>query len=335
VDAGTQVKSIRFRGAKSVPEAQLREILQTRDRGSYFSVRSGLAVLPFIGPPTPRLFTAIELQRDVVRLRQRYRDAGFLAAQVHYEVQADEKKNLLKIVFVIDEGRPVRVAKVTVTGPDSTSSPPVPHGQEHSWRNVEETVLDLRGHRLEVAEVRKDQKRLRTWWLDRGCPAADTRVAVDVDSVRGEAHVRHIVAPGAPARFGPVTIGDSASLPEPVIRRELPFQEGDPYSAAALDEGRTELQELEIVRSASFEVSPPTAEPVAPDGEGPAVPVRVNLFEAKRRMISGDVGYGSDLGFTTEARWAHRNFTGSARTLTFSAIAFQPRSRQLVVASLK
>jgi outer membrane protein insertion porin family len=321
VDAGTQVKSIRFRGAKSVPEAQLREILQTRDRGSYFSVRSGLAVLPFIGPPTPRLFTAIELQRDVVRLRQRYRDAGFLAAQVHYEVQADEPKNLLRIVFVIDEGRPVHVAKVTVTGPDSMTSPPVPHGQEHSWRNVQKTVLDLRGHRLEVAEVRQDQKRLRTWWLDRGFPAADTRVAVDVDSVRGEAHVRHIVAPGAPARFGPVTIGDSASLAEPVIRRELPFQEGDPYSAAALDEGRTELQELEIVRSASFELPPPTAEPVAPDGEGPAVPVRVNLFEAKRRMIGGDVGYGSDLGFTTEARWSHRNFTGSARTLTFSALA--------------
>jgi len=321
VDAGTQVKSIRFRGVKFVPEAQLREILQTRDRGRYFSVRSGLAVLPFIGPPTPRLFTAIELQRDVVRLRQRYRDAGFLAASVQYEVQADEEKNLLKIEFIIDEGRPVRVAQVTVTGPDSVTAPPAPDGQEKSWRGVENTVLGLRGHRLEVAEVRQDQKRLRTWWLNRGFPAADSRIAVEVDSVRGEAHVHHVVVPGAPARFGAVTIGDSASLPEPVIRRELPFHEGDRYSAAALDEGRTELQELEIVRSASFELPPPAAEPATASGEGPAVPVRVNLFEAKRRQVSGDVGYGSDLGFTTEGRWAHRNFTGSARTLTFSVLA--------------
>ena len=321
VNAGTQVKSIRFRGAKAVPESQLREILQTRDRGRFFSVRSGFAVLPFIGPPAKRPFTAIELQRDVVRLRQRYRDAGFLEARVRYEVQADEARNLLKITFVIEEGRAVRVAQVTVAGPDSTNPPPVPEGQEHSWRSVESTVLGLRGHRLEVAEVREDQKRLRTWWLNRGFPAANTRVTVDVDSIRAEAHVHHVVDPGAPARFGPVTIGDSASLPEPVIRRELPFQEGDPYSAAALDEGRTELQELEIVRSASFELPSPTAEPAAPGGEGPVVPVRVNLFEAKRRQIGGDVGYGSDLGFTTEARWVHRNFTGSARTLTFSALA--------------
>jgi len=59
VNAGTQVKSIRFRGAKAVPESQLREILQTRDRGRFFSVRSGISVLPFIGPPAKRSFTAI------------------------------------------------------------------------------------------------------------------------------------------------------------------------------------------------------------------------------------------------------------------------------------
>lgn len=321
VNAGTQVKSIRFRGAKAVPESHLREVLQTRDRGRYFALRSGFAVLPFIGPPAPRPFVAIELQRDVVRLRQRYRDAGFLEARVHYEVQADEAKNLLKIEFVIDEGRPVRVARVTVTGPDSTSPPPVPSGQERSWHSVEASVLGLRGHRLEVAEVRQDQKRLRTWWLNRGFPSANTHVAVDVDSVRGEAQVHHVVEPDVQARFGPVTIGDSASLPEPVIRRELPFQEGDLYSAAALDEGRTELQELEIVRSANFDLATPASQPAAADGAGPVVPVRVNLFEAKRRQIGGDLGYGSDLGFTAEARWVHRNFTGSARTLTFSALA--------------
>ena len=49
VDAGTQVKSIRFRGVKAVPEAQLRDQLRTRDRGRYHWLRSGLAVAPFVG----------------------------------------------------------------------------------------------------------------------------------------------------------------------------------------------------------------------------------------------------------------------------------------------
>ena len=321
VDAGTQVRSIRFRGVHEVPEAQLREVLQTRDRGRFFGLRSALSALPFIGPPAPRPFAAIELQRDVVRLRTRYREAGFLEAQVRYEVQADEAKNLLSIVFDVVEGRPVRVARVSVTGPDSTTPLEVPGRHAGSWRGVERTVLGLRGHRLEVAEVLQDQRRLRSWWTDRGHPAATAKVVMEMDSLRAEAHVHYLVAPGAAAKFGPVTIGGSSTLPEPIVRRELPFREGDPYSAAALEAGRTELQELEIVRSASFEVVPDTASLGAAVGEGPAVPVRVNLFEAKRRQVGGDVGYGSDVGFTTEARWAHRNFTGGARTLTVSAAA--------------
>jgi outer membrane protein insertion porin family len=321
VNAGTQVKSIRFRGEKALHETQLREVIQTRDRGRFFTLRSGLAVLPFLDPPAPRPFVAVELQRDVVRLRQRYRDAGFLEAQVRYEVRADEARNLLTIEFVIDEGRAVKVAGVRITGADSTSAPPIPAGQENAWRSIERSVLSLRGHRLELAEVRRDQQRLQAWWSNRGRPAVVARVAVDVDSARGEAQVHHVVDPGVVARFGPVTIDGGSSLSEVVVRRELPFREGDEYSAAALDEGRTELQELEIVRSASFEVSGATNGPELPGSEGPVVPVRVNLFEAKRRQVSGDVGYGSDVGFSTEARWAHRNFTGSARTLTVTAAA--------------
>ena len=321
VDAGTQVKSIRFRGTKELHEARLREVLQTKDRGGFHRLRSWLAVLPFVDPPAPRPFTAVELQRDVVRLRQRYSEAGFLAAQVRYEVRADEAKNLLDITFVIDEGRAVQVTAVSISAADSTSALDVPAGKERSWRVVEQSVRSLKGHRLELAEVRRDQQRLQSWWLDRGYPRATASVAVQVDSVRAEATVRHVVAPGTVARFGPVTIGGSSSLPDPVVRRELPFREGDVYSAAALDEGRTELQELEIVRSASFEVSAAPAAPANPGSADGEVPVRVNLFEAKRRQVSGDVGYGSDVGASAEARWAHRNFTGSARTLTVSAAA--------------
>jgi len=169
--------------------------------------------------------------------------------------------------------------------------------------------------------VRNHLERIRNWWRDRGHPSADARGLLDSDSLRREMRIRFVVLPGAPARFGPITIAGHPSISEHVIRRELPFRTGNPYSAAALSEGRTELQQLEIVRTASFEISQPGAESPALPGAGQELPVRVSLFEAKLHQMGGDFGYDSDAGLSAEARWGHRNFTGSGRTLTISAVA--------------
>jgi outer membrane protein assembly factor BamA len=48
---------------------------------------------------------------------------------------------------------------------------------------------------------------------------------------------------------------------------------------------------------------------------------RVRITEGDRRLIGGDVGYVTDAGFTTEARWTHRNFYGGGRALTLTGIA--------------
>jgi hypothetical protein len=46
------------------------------------------------------------------------------------------------------------------------------------------------------------------------------------------------------------------------------------------------------------------------------LPARVRITEADRRLISGDLGYVTDAGLSTEARWTHRNFSGGGRSLT-------------------
>lgn len=321
VDAETQVRSIRFSGVKVFAEAELKEAIVTRDRGAAYGLRKALAALPVVDPPAPRIFSPIELQRDVVRLRRRYRDAGFLEARVRYEVERDPKENLIDIVFRIEQGPPARISATSIAGPDSVSPVSIPDSLARSWRSVETSVARLRGDRLDMAVVRKSQERIRGWWRDRGHPSAEAPVLLDVDSVRHEASVRFVVLPGAPARFGPITIAGSPSISAHTILRELPFQEGDPYSAAALSEGRTELQQFEIVRTASFDISTPAAGAPAGPAPGQELPVSVKIFEARPRMMTGAVGYDSDAGCSAEARWGHRNFAGAGRTLTFSAVA--------------
>jgi outer membrane protein assembly factor BamA len=51
------------------------------------------------------------------------------------------------------------------------------------------------------------------------------------------------------------------------------------------------------------------------------LPARVRIPEADPRLVSGDLGYVTDAGVSTEARWTHRNFTGGGRSLTVTGLA--------------
>jgi len=316
VDAATEVRAIRFHGANGIPARDLRDLLETRDRGAAYGLRVALGKLPFIGPPAPRYFSPLGLQRDVVRIRQHYRDAGYLAAEVRYAAELDERLNLLTITIEIEEGPRTRIVGAAVGAADGAALA-VPDSLERRWRPVARSVERLRGRALDRGTVGGVAARVRRWWQDHGHPWASVEVETEADSVRHEATVRFVVESGPPARFGEITVAGNTSISERTVRRELPFERGDPYSAADLSNGRLELQQLEIVRTASFDLAgADSVRQVEPEA---TVPVQVNLYEARPRHVGGDVGYGTDAGFAAEARWGHRNFTGAGRTLTLAA----------------
>lgn len=320
VDAGTRVRAIRFTGVHALAVHDLRDVLRTRDRGAAYGLRVVLGRLPLVPDPAPVYFSPIELQRDVVRLRRRYEEAGFPHADVRYEVAFDEKHDLLDITFLVDEGAPVRVAAVTVVGGDSARAA-LSRRDARRWASVLASARKLRGHRLELERVRSRQQRLRQFWQDHGHPGAEVRARFEADSSSDGTIVRFEVSPGPFARFGEVEVEGHQALSERSIRRELPFRVGDPYSAAEIAEGRSELQQLEIVRLASFELAAADTGDLRSLPPGSAIPLRLRVVEAKPRFMSGEVGYVTDAGLSAEARWSHRNFTGGGRTLTLSAAA--------------
>ena len=68
-----------------------------------------------------------------------------------------------------------------------------------------------------------------------------------------EAHVTFDVDAGPRAVFGPVTVVGSQKLSEGVIRRMLPFQEGQEYSRARRLEAQRNLYSIEMIQHASID----------------------------------------------------------------------------------
>jgi len=315
-DASTQVSTIRFEFVKtrSFRESDLRSRISLSERGDLPGVRNFLDFLPMIEPVGDHPFDAMELQRDVVRLRSLYRRAGFLQTAVTYDIAIDREANLIDITFIIDEGTPVLLRGVRVTG-DSNGTPlTLPDDAEKNWQASSSDILPATDERLNLFDLPNVEARTSNWFMEQGYPFVRSQGFVTVDSLSHTAILDLRVMKGPRSRIGAITVQGEQTVRERVLVRELPFSEGDLFSPGALREGRREILGLGLFRRVAVEI---------PQGTPPSevVPVLVDVTEAPPRLVTGSAGYDSRGGLTGQADWQHHNFTGDARTFAVSALA--------------
>jgi outer membrane protein insertion porin family len=314
IGPGTEVSSIefRFRGEHTLQEADLRPHIALTARGGMVGLRRALSFIPFITPVGSHPFRPVELQRDVVRLRNIYNRNGFLAAKVDYDVRYSAEDDLVSVAFVIEEGPPLQLRTVRFTGPDS--APPVIATElAQDWGRFVRVEQESRG-RLGEGERRGIADRTSRWLRNRGYPfaAVEADAMVDTAAYRADVHVR--VRPGLRARVRGFTVSGNQTVPAGEFTRQLPLEPGDWYSAAELEEGRVQLTQLPIVRLALINVPRESA-------DDSSVVVRVGVTENPPRQVRGEAGLVSSGGLTSQLEWSHRSFLGGARTFTVSATA--------------
>ena len=114
IGPGTQVSSIEFRftGEQTLAEEDLRPHIALTERGGLVGLRRLFGWLPLVSPVGEHPFRPVELQRDVVRIRNIYARSGFLDVKVDYEVRYDAEDDLVDVTFLIEEGPPIQLRQV-------------------------------------------------------------------------------------------------------------------------------------------------------------------------------------------------------------------------------
>ncbi len=314
IGPATQVRKIEFRfaGEHTLQEKDLRSRIALTARGGLVGIRRALGFLPFIGPVGEHPFRPLELQRDVVRLRNIYTRYGYLDAKVDYDVRYDAEADLAAVTFVVEEGPALQLRTVRFIGPDSAPpaiAPPI----ADEWREFVRLEQENRG-RFGEGERRGIAERTSRWLRNRGYPfgAAEADVLVDTAAYRADVVVR--VIPGLRARIREFAVSGNETVPADHLTRQLPLETGDWYSAGALEHGRVQLTQLPIVRLALLNVPRESA-------DDSSVVVRVGVTENPPRLIRGEAGLASSGGLTSQVEWTHRSFLGGARSFTVSATA--------------
>jgi len=333
VDSETRIQKLgwSFPAGSAIGGGRLRERVAVRGPGSFAWLRSLFDFLPGVSGPEYAPFSPIVLQRDVVRLRHLYRDAGFPRARVDYDVRLDTTTNRVGVTLIVDQGEPLTVDSIHVRVLDDSAPPEawplggsgdggsgssevdLPPELSDEWEAFVEDLGASRGSRFGQQERARLVNETTNWFLDRGYPWArasvtradtvDTRVSVTLDAV-----------PGPRAKVREIRIEGNERLSLDVLIREIPIRIGDWYDASRVSEGERELYQLELVRQALGGIveSQPSDSTVA-------LQFRVN--EGRPRLIWGRVGWRSASGVSAEAHWSHRNFLGGGRSLTVSTNA--------------
>lgn len=295
---GVEVGLLEFTGNEAFTDAELAAGIVTSS--SSWTRRT----IGFLG--TRHCLNAREFPLDVARLRLWYRNHGYVDVRVD-TVVTNLTRNRVGVRFVIDEGEPIRVDTVRVTGLDA-----VPERAE--------VLLGLRTRpgglfdRYANAASRDSiSRRLR----DNGYPDAEVFLGYDTRTLERTATVIFDVEPGVRTRIGDVAVvqrgvdGGEAKVDERAVRRLIGIRNGELYRERSLERAKRTLYQTEAFTRVDVE-------PGVTQGDS-LITINVALTEDRLRAARVGGGWGSLDCFRMTGDYTDYNIFRSATRLELGA----------------
>ena len=249
--AGVQVKDLSFTGNTAVTTAQLKSVLATVESPK----------LPW-GPR--EYFSREEFEADLKRVVAFYRDRGYPDARVRsFDVRLSDDQKSVRLKIDIEEGEPIRVERVVITGLD-----PIP--EEHR-RELESRLPLKAGAPLDrcaaAGQPRGGARRAQGPRIPesgregRGEPGSSDRLRV----------VTYSAEPGRLAYVGRIEVEGTASVNDRIVRRQLTFRPGQLFQQSKLRESQRRLYSMELFNFVNVEavtdvdIATASAETVGPE----------------------------------------------------------------------
>ncbi len=286
------IAAINFTGNNSVSAWQLKTVMRTKETG-------WLSWLLRDDNYTPEM---LEADRELIR--QYYANHGFPDAQVTSAVaEYNAERQGYFISITVQENEPVAFGAVgvetSIAGLDAnqlTSTIRIREGERYSAADLGRTVQDMA---VEATNL--------------GYPFADVRPRIDRQgNVFG---VTFLVDNGQRLYVERINITGNEKTRDFVIRRELPFAEGDPFNRALVTQGKQNIEALGFFSRVGIGVEQGSA--------GDKVVLNITVEETSTGDYGVTAGFDSQSGILGELSLTERNFLGRGQYLRASIGASQ------------
>jgi outer membrane protein assembly factor BamA len=293
---------IDFTGNRTLDDGELEEKIASRETPRFLAVFKGLIY-------DYEIFDRYVLERDLQRIERYYRARGFYWTRVRAGRVTYANDKEINVEIVIEEGEPVRVARVDV------------HGLEQVDAGLGETAQDEAQSLLPVNERFEEQPfedaaaAIERAFADSGHAFVKVRRAADINVGKNRASVGFWVDPGPEVRLGKIEIQGLGPIPEERVRASLGLEPGMPYSVSQLESAERAVLDLGVFSSVSVR---PRLDEKPGKTAATTVPIDVKLEVSKFRSVHVGGGVAVDSQKTDVhlvAGWEHRNFLGGLRNL--------------------
>jgi outer membrane protein assembly complex protein YaeT len=237
-----------------------------------------------------------QLERDVHKLEEYYRDHGFRDVHVTCERQWGDNVGEVRIVFHVNEGMRYRVTDVQID-----------HNSTLSTEELQAKIKLTSGEYYDKATAEKDTATIRDMYGYRGY---GTQVREqDFYTAPGQMAVHYDVQEKPPAKVGQIMIVGNDVTKDNVILRQLQgIYPGQTLSYPEMRQAERNLARLQI-----FEVKPeqgirPTVAVVDPEDATEFKDLLVTVQEQPTGSLMFGVGVNSDLGLVGTIALNERNF---------------------------
>jgi outer membrane protein insertion porin family len=299
-----EVVEVRFIGNHAFTDAQLSNGLVTTPSSW---VRRAFRIIG-----TRHCLDTLQVRADPLRLLVLYNDRGFTGTRAAARIDT-VRRGAVKVTFGIQEGAPIILDQLTITGLDS-----VPR----SDRIIAGLPIRL-GERFDKSAIQASRDTILRRLRDNGYPSAELFRSYESDSAKRIASLKLEIATGPRARIGGVNIavtprdGQHQQISDDQVRKNLGFEPGDLYRERELEGAKRALYLSDAYRH--VEVTPDTAS-LAPAGDS-TIDVNVSLAESFMRSLRPSFGWATLDCFRTQVDYADFGFLGGLRRLDVSARA--------------
>jgi len=291
IDEGgrTGIAAINFTGNKAISAWTLKSIIKTHETGwlSWLLADDN--------------YTQDQLEGDRVTIQQFYANHGYPDAQVtSATAEFNAARNGYFINFTVVEGNFYKFGKIgletSITGLDTNQLTGFIHtreGDSFSQAEVDQSVIDIS---VEATNL--------------GYPFADVRPREIRDPATGTFAVTYLLDQGAHVYVERINITGNTKTRDFVIRRELGFSEGDPFSRALVTQAKTNIEALGFFSNVDVSAAPGSA----PD----KVVLNIAVTEQSTGNYGITAGYDSTSGILGELSLEEKNFLGRGQYLKAS-----------------
>jgi len=272
-----KIDRVVIRGNQGLNERTIKGVLATQER-EYFILRGKVH--------------RQRIEDDVERIVQVYNDHGYIQARVEsHDLTVDEERARVTVTFTVVEGPQFRVGTIAVTGASV-----LPEGE------LRRQIKLKPGAEFSRTLLRESVEGITKLYSSIGRASAEVNPQLKQNAAERTIDITFEIVEGPDVFVERINVVGNVRSEEKILRREIPFEEGDLFTSSKLDRARQRLNNLGFFQSVKAST--------APGADKTKIIVNIEVIEKPTGVFSLGGGFSSVDSFVGTIDLSQRNFLG-------------------------